>query len=182
MAEPSLIPNSSRGHISRSQESVGIFMVAGILIFIFSISTLAGLIFYKQYLTKQKEIIAQEIKKKEKEFNQADIQEWARTAEAIDLAKQILANHRYISNVFAFIQKNTLPDVRYSKFSFDAEKKAITLGAEAKSYAAMAQQRQVFISNPAIISAAVGDFNLDKIGKVLFLVDLIVNPSLLVSQ
>ena|SRR3989338_9233582 len=182
MAEPSLIPNSSQQYISRSRESVGVFIVAGILIFILTILALVGLIFYKQYLVKQQAVLAQEIKKKEKGFNQADIQEWARTAEAIDLAKQILANHRYVSNAFALIQKNTLPDVRYSKFEFDAENKKIILGAEAKSYAAMAQQRQIFISNPAITSAAVGDFNLDKIGKVLFSVELIFNSTLLTSQ
>lgn len=157
-------------------------MVAGILIFILSVSALVGLIFYKQYLTKQQDSLTQDIKKKEGEFNQTDIQEWARTAEAIDLAKQILANHKYISNAFTFVQKNTLPDVRYSKFLFDAGNKKITLGAEAKSFTAMAQQRQIFISNPAIVSAAAGNFDLDKTGKVLFSVDLIFNPSLLSSQ
>lgn len=182
MAEPSLIPNSSQQYASRPRESAGIFMVAGVLIFILSISALVGLIFYRQYLNNQKDALAGEIKEQEKEFNQSDIQEWARTAEAIDLAKQILANHRYVSNAFSFIQKNTLPDVRYSKFSFDAENKKIILGAEAKNYTAMAQQRQIFISNPAIVSAAAGDFNLDKAGRVLFSVELIFNPTLLALQ
>ncbi|OGF52197.1 hypothetical protein A3H04_00675 [Candidatus Giovannonibacteria bacterium RIFCSPLOWO2_12_FULL_43_11c] len=182
MADPSLIPNSSQQYINRPRESVGILMVAGILIFILSISALAGLIFYKQDLSKQKDSLIGEIKKQEKEFNQTSIQDWARTAEAIDLAKQILQEHSYVSNAFAFVQKNTLPDVRYSKFEFDADSKKISLGAEAKGYAAMAQQRQIFINNPAISSATVGDFNLDKTGKVLFSVDLIFNSSLLTSQ
>src|SRR3989344_3999620 len=133
MADPSLIPNSSQQYINRPRESVGILMVAGILIFILSISALAGLIFYKQDLSKQKDSLIGEIKKQEKEFNQTSIQDWARTAEA-------------------------------------------------KGYAAMAQQRQIFINNPAISSATVGDFNLDKTGKVLFSVDLIFNSSLLTSQ
>src|SRR3989344_2795363 len=70
----------------------------------------------------------------------------------------------------------------YSEFSFDAESKKITLGAEAKNYTSMAQQRQIFINNPDIASVAVGDFNLDKAGKVLFSVELIFNSSLLASQ
>src|SRR3989304_4940525 len=182
MTDPSLIPSNSQQYASRPRESAGIFMVAGVLIFILAVSALAGLIFYKQYLTKQKDSITSQIKTKEEEFNQTDIQIWARTAEAIDLAKQILANHSYVSSAFAFIQKNTLPDVRYSEFSFDSESKKITLGAEAKNYTSMAHQRQIFINNPDIASVAVGDFNLDKAGKVLFSVELIFNSSLLASQ
>lgn len=182
MSEPALIPNISQQYVSRPQGSVGALMVAGIVVFILSISGLAGLIYYKQYLTNQREKLAQDIKKKEGEFDQVQIQKWSRTAEAIDLAKTVLQRHSYVSNAFAFIQKNTLPDIRYSKFSFDAENKTITLGAEAKSYAAMAAQRQIFVTNPAISAAAVGDFDLDKAGRILFTVDLIINPSLLTSQ
>lgn len=182
MTEPSLIPNNRGQYVSRPQGAVGVLIIAGVLIFILSISALVGLIYYKQYVVKEKDILIQEIKKREGEFDQNLINEWARTAEAIDLAKQVLEKHRYVSNVFAFVQKNTLPDVRYAKFEFDAEGKKITLGAEAKNYTALAQQRQIFIKNPAISSVAIGNLNLDKSGKVLFSVDLIFNPSLLRTQ
>lgn len=178
MADTSFIPKDTDDFVKTRHQSVGILMAVGLVLFIASIGALIGVIYYRQNLNTQIEEMTQDIKRKEKEFDQSQIQEWARTAEAIDLAKQVISKHKYATNVFKFIGSNTLPDVRFSKFEFDANTNKINLSAESKGYTALAQQREIFAKNPLITGINLKNFNLDKSGRVLFDIELIIKPSL----
>ena len=177
MAEPSLIPKTGQNQVSPPRESLGTFMVLGVLVFVVAIVALIGLIFYKQFLRGEIAKETETLKKLEAELSRSSIEEWSRTAESIEVAKKVLANHRYLSNVFSFIEKNTLTEVRFSKFTFDAAGDKAKLSAQAKSYVALAQQKEIFEKDPAVKKLGLSEFNLTPKGGVDALVDITFNPS-----
>lgn len=183
MAETSFIPKTFAGEdLSKPKEYLGVFLVAGVVVFVIAVSSLVGLIFYKQYLSGQIEGMTKDLKRIEEDFKKSSIEEWARTAESMDLAKDVISKHGFLSNVFSFIEKNTLPDVRFNRFDYEAGKTVVILEAEAKSYEAMAQQREVFIENPAVSKIGIGNFKLDSAGRINFEISLTFNPSILAEK
>ncbi|MBI2023778.1 hypothetical protein HYT00_00030 [Candidatus Giovannonibacteria bacterium] len=184
MAETTFIPKpfGVDEAYSKPKEYLGIFMVAGVVIFALAVASLIGLIFYKQYLNGQIEGMTKDLKKLEADFGKSSIEEWARTAESIELAKGVLSKHRFLSQALTFIQNNTLADIRFNKFDYESGKTRVLLGVEAKSYEALAQQREVFLKDPAVAKVGLSDFKLDSSGKVNFAVELTFNPSLLITK
>lgn len=182
MAEPSLIPKTGQDRYAARTESMGIFMVLGVLIFCVSIAALIGIIFYKQFLVGAIDKTTQESRRLEAEFSQSAVQEWARTAESIEIAKEVLTQHRYLSNVFTFLEQNTLPEVRFSRFAYDATTNKVTLGVGAKSFDAVAQQKEIFSRDPAVSQLGIGSFNLTSTGGVEYEMDLTFNSTVLTSR
>lgn len=182
MAQSSFIPKTIPERLSRVKEPLGILMFLGVLIFGLSLMTLGGLFFYRRLLTNQVQDLSNSLSRLEADFDPASIEELARTASSIEIAKTVLARHRYLSNVFLFLEKNTLPDVRFSKFSFDAANSTANLAAQAKSYTALAQQREIFRSEPSVNNLVLSSLTLTPEGGVTFTAELTFNPAILFSN
>ena len=178
MDDQIIIPGHGQENFQIGRKSFGVFMVLGFLILAVSIAALAGIILYKRFLVNKVEASKNELMKLEAGFDQAQIEKWAMTARSIDLAKEALKNHAYISNVFTFLEQNTLPDVRFSAFSFNSNSNSVRLGAEAKSYAALAQQKAIIESDPAVENLAISNFKLTPIGGVDFDLEVTFNSSI----
>lgn len=62
----------------------------------------------------------------------------------LESLKKILDNHVYWSNVFTFLEKVTLPNVRYTGFSGDVVSKSISLTVKTADLLSMVKQLIVF--------------------------------------
>ncbi len=70
--------------------------------------------------------------------------------ERLDNLKNILREHIYWSNVFVFLERSTLPNVRYNSFAGDASGKTITLNAKTSDLLSMVKQIMYFESLPEV--------------------------------
>ncbi len=79
----------------------------------------------------------------------------------------VLLNERSnVIEVFDLFEKSTHPQVWFSKFSFHAENKSITVSGQAASYEALGQQLLIFKDNSQIKSITLSGVSLSKeVGK-----------------
>lgn len=142
MAEQSLIPKKTP-HEERIN-SGGVFIVISAVFFIVSFVLSGGLYAYSKIL--QSSIAKQRIvlQNEESSFEQDTIAQHERTASSIAVARTLLARHMRQSPLFMILEKNVLPDVSFSSFSFAEGQRTITLLGEAGSYASVAFQARVF--------------------------------------
>jgi hypothetical protein len=183
MAEAaSLLRKIGEEKYETGQESMGIFLILGFLVFAMVALAVVGLIFYRQSLQNQIEETKAESRRLEAEFSKDTIKEWARLAESIQIAKNVLDQHKYISNTFSFFEKNILPDVHFSSFSYDSSLTKVTVNAHAKNFTALAQQKEIFERDPAIERLGIGGFSLTPTGGVDYEMDLIFKSPILLSN
>lgn len=64
--------------------------------------------------------------------------------------KNLLRDHIYWSNVFVFLERSTLPNVRYTSFDGDISNKTLTLNAKTSDLLSMVKQIMYFDSLPLI--------------------------------
>jgi hypothetical protein len=81
----------------------------------------------------------------------------------------ILSNHKITSNIFSFIEENTLPKVWFSNFSIEESLGELRLSGETESMETLSRQVQVFEKKTdSIKSITVLDSQTGSSGKVSF--------------
>ena len=136
-----------------------------------------GLWFYRGLLADQIAGYTDALKKVESEFEPSLIAELRHTAQAIDVGRDLLGKHVALSQLFKFIEDNSLSDTRFSRFSY--KDGSAILSGSTRSYAALAQQALIFEQSKFIRKATFSDFALGQGGFINFRVELVVDPSLI---
>jgi hypothetical protein len=92
----------------------------------------------------------------------------------------LLDNHRVLIPLFDFLEANTLRTVRFTFFDYKngAEGLTLSMRGQARGYAALALQADIFNNSPYIKSNSFSDLDLDEKGNVTFLLSMVVDPSL----
>ncbi len=123
------------------------------------------------------------VEREQKNIDQLTIRTLQRLDKKLSLATTLLGSHRSILSIFDLIQKNTIPSVRYSSFSYSP--KAIALDGTAASFEDIAVQTGIW--NEAkkqnqIESFIFSDLNQGAEDVVTFKLTLVINPSLVLVQ
>lgn len=91
----------------------------------------------------------------------------------------ILGNQKIASNVFAFIEKNTLPNVWYSTFNISAVSNELRLSGEADTMATLSQQFKLFEDSKDYVKAiSVFNSQISSSGRISFLMNITVTPKI----
>ncbi len=91
----------------------------------------------------------------------------------------ILDKHTITSNVFAFIEKNTLPNIWFSNFDMSSTINEIRLSGEADTAETLSRQVKLFedskeyVRNISVLNTQIG-----ASGKIVFTLDLFVNAKI----
>ena len=97
----------------------------------------------------------------------------------IDDFNTILTAHRTPTNVFNFVEDNTLPTIWFSSFDMAQSTDEIRLAGEAASMASLSQQVAIFEQNKEDIkSIGVLNSQISSQGKIAFILDLLVKPEI----
>ncbi len=99
----------------------------------------------------------------------------------IDALADVLDKHIYWSNLFAYIEKNTLEDINYDGFSGKLDGKYSLSGLADKSYFTAAEQIKLFKEDKLTDNAEVLELSLSKtddIEKINFNLNLSVDPEI----
>ena len=169
MAETSLIPKKVPAGIEYYKaEGLGAFSRLA-LIFLILAGVLSGLLYlYKKLLVRQIDQQRAVLADLDTRFEPKTIKELERLSNSINNARTLINNHTYISPIFDFLEKNTLPDVSFSTFNYFADKKTLTLAGEAPSYTGVAAQVKIIQSQQEVVYATFSNTTLKETGAVNF--------------
>lgn len=181
--QTSFIPKrtlDTQTHIERA-DTVNIFTVLSTLVFFVILLATGGIFFWKQTLqTQVKEVETQLVKEKES-FNEQGIVDLTKLDQRLSAGAQLLDSRLYTSKIFQLLNDNTIKTVRFGKFSIDQlltdkNKLKVTVSGQAKDYASVALQADIFSKlNEAILEYEFSNLTLDQAGNVLFDMSAIVN-------
>jgi len=108
------------------------------------------------------------------------IKEMARLDARIVGTEKLLANHAVLSPFFDFLENNTLKTVRFTQFSFKetSDGLVVSMHGQARGYAALALQADIFNKSKDLKSNNFSNLDLDERGNVIFVVDAVISPTL----
>jgi hypothetical protein len=100
----------------------------------------------------------------------------------IEQYSKIISDHNSPLNVFTFLEENCLPEVWFSSFQFDTEKKTAILSGHAESFGVLEQQTDQLRIQSELLSVDITSVILDEDEEIDFKFSLIFNPSILIPQ
>ena len=162
-----------------ARSGMGILMFLGTVLLVLSLVALGGVFFYKRFLQQQIDDLSKSLKRLEADFDPALIQEFLKISKAIDASKAALAGHRSMSNLFDFLEENTLRDVRFASFAFTEKETSLTMAGEARSYTTLAQQASLLERSPLVRKISLSNLALKETGSISFTVDVKFDPMIL---
>ena len=80
----------------------------------------------------------------------------------------LLKNHQFASNLFAFMEAKTMPDVWYNRFSLDRKNAVVNLSGESDNQEAFSRQLAIFEKDKYVKSLGSVNSKLEETGKIGF--------------
>lgn len=155
------------------------------VIFYFVISLLIATVFcYLIFLTKnnfQRKDIEKEIAALQ---TVGTYQQKEYAKEVINYQKKIndfaslLENHGFASNVFAFMEAQTMPNVWFKKFDLDKKNNGVQLSGESDDMDSFSRQVAVFEKNKYVKNIGTLNSSLGKFARVAFNIDLALDQNI----
>lgn len=157
--------------VFRRPQTVSIFTLISIIIFIISLASAAGVFLYQRYLVGQIADMNSRLAKAKNAFEPSFVTTVTNLSNRIAAAKKILDAHTVVSPLFDLLAGETLQNVRFDNFSYqlsDAGASTISMSGQAKSFNAVALQSDVFGQDKRLKNPVFSDLNLDQSGNVIF--------------
>jgi len=174
--QTSFIPKrtlDTQARIERA-DTVSIFTVLSTIIFFLTIVAGGGIFFWQQSLKTQVQEVEATLIKESKSFSKDAIQDLTNLSNRLKSSEELLDSRLYASKIFELLNENTIKTVRFSKFSVDPSmvdkaKLKMTVSGQAKDYASVALQSDVFskLTN-TVLEYEFSNLTLDQSGNVLF--------------
>lgn len=140
-------------------------LVFSVVIFAFSVFVYLGLRFgYRAYIDTTSSDLDRRLDNLAKVITPKDREEFITFYSQIVNLKTVLDKHPFTSNVFGFLEKNTIGTVYFNDASMDVANKALILHGIAVSFENVAQQMAIFERAREINSAILSDVNLQSNG------------------
>lgn len=175
-AQTSFIPKRTLDTQTRIEraDTVSIFTVLSTLIFFLSLIAGGGIFFWQKTLVTQVQQVEATLVRERASFSEDSIRELTDLSNRLQGSKTLLDNRLYTSKIFQLLNQNTIKTVRFSKFGIDPmltdkNKLKMTVTGQAKDYASVALQSEVFSKlNNAVLEYEFSNLTLDQSGNVLF--------------
>ncbi len=172
---PKTVPDA----VARPRLALGLLIFFGMILFLMSAGLLGGVFFYKRIATQQVDELRGSLKRLEADFEPTLLTEFIQTADAINAAKNLLGQHRATSEVFEFLEANTLKEVKLANFSFTAAGAELSVTGQAESYTNLALQAKVFEAHPMVRKVVFSNLNLNEKGGVRFSAAFNLDPAMI---
>jgi hypothetical protein len=90
----------------------------------------------------------------------------------------LLKNHEFASNVFAFMQAQTMPNIWFSQFNLDEKNKGVQLSGESDDVDAFSRQVAVLEKNPYVKNIGTLNSSLGQAARTEFNIGLVLDQSI----
>jgi hypothetical protein len=91
---------------------------------------------------------------------------------------ELLKNHEFASNVFAFVQAQTMPNVWFKQFNLDEKNNGVQLSGEADSLDAFSRQVLTFEGNEYVKDIGTLNSSLGESSRTIFNINLVLDQSI----
>lgn len=170
-------PYSARSRVIY-RSGAWIFSVA-LALFLAALIVAGGLWIYARSLATAQNQWRDQIKTQEDELRPDLLAQLVDLSNSLNVARELLAKHVFVSNVFAFLQEAAHPKVQFTSFSFSLDSQKIDVSGLAPSYRAVAEQISALESSPQVEHVDFGGLSLADRGLVNFKLAIIVKTGLL---
>lgn len=90
----------------------------------------------------------------------------------------LLKNHEFASNVFAFMQSQVIPNVWFKQFSLDKKRNGVQLSGESDDLNALSRQVAIFEKNKYVKSIGTLNSSLGESARVEFSIGLVLDQNI----
>ncbi len=177
-----IIPHDiARPPVAGSSENGGFyFLVAGILFFLLVVGAGGALFALSRSQKSVQEDLRARIAQKTNELNDSDIAREATDLEGrLNQMRGILDRHVLSTNTIRFLESIVHPAVRFSGFSFSADKRSLATAGVGKGYSVVTQQIDFIRRDQYVEKVEFGGLSMDTQGNVPFSVTITFKPAFL---
>ncbi|PIP56015.1 MAG: hypothetical protein CO183_01555 [Candidatus Zambryskibacteria bacterium CG_4_9_14_3_um_filter_42_9] len=168
----------------RKSEGKSFFGYIALLIFSLSVIFAVGVFGYKYYLKYSIQRMGGNLENARATLQSDVIRELTRLDNRIISSKELIARHQIVSPLFEFLEIYTPQTVRFSDFNYSIADQGIQLSmkGEARGYAALAFQADIFDNSQYFENPVFSDLTLNEKGDVTFSFKAILDPDLVSYQ
>ena len=161
--------------------SVSIVMLGGVVIFILTLALSVGVFLYKGLVANGIESKKASLERARAAFDPALIKELERLDKRLNISRTLLTNHLALSALFDTLEAATSKNVRYNSFDWNSNgvEQTLLMRGEAKSYASIAFQSDLFARTDVVKNPVFSNLTLDQRGNVVFTLAASVDPEAL---
>ena len=164
---------------------VGLLSSFSLILFFITLALGGGVYAWEQYTIKNVAVLADSVKKVEKEFEPQLITQLQSLDKQLRNANVLIKNHTVASPLFDLLESSTLKQVQFGKFDYvvdDAKGLQIKMSGVADGYQSIAQQADVLGASTFLKNVIFSNFFLNQQGKVSFDLAFGVSPDFLNFQ
>ena len=166
--------------MGRKTQEKSLFSFLAWIIFNISVVLALGMFGYKFYLKYSIDQMGVDLENARATLQSEVINELTRLDNRITSSRELILAHQSLSPLFEFLEVSTPRTVRFSDFRYSMTQQGLELSmvGEARGYAALALQAEIFDKSPYFKDSIFSDLRLNTKGDVTFSFKAIVDPSL----
>ncbi len=170
--------------LGRKTKEKSLLAFLALIIFTTSILLALGMFGYKFYLKYRIDKMGADLEAAQVTLEPEVIRELTRLDNRIISTQELVAKHYTFSPLFEFLEVSTPRTVRFSDFRYSMTEQGLELSmrGEARGYAALALQADIFSKSQYFKDPIFSDLNLNERGDVGFSFKTTVDPSLVSYQ
>lgn len=153
--------------------------IVGLVAAIGSVALAGGAYIYTRVAEGNAAVLKEEVEKQETDLRPQLLDQILGLDKKLSSIRQVLTGHLIPSNTFKLLEEHTLPQVRFSIFSYAAEQRRLELTGQAASYSVLAEQVRRLEALDEVEQVDFGGLSLGEKGLSNFKMNIIFSPSLL---
>ncbi len=172
----SLTNEQTRPH----SDSVSIFLIISIIVFVLALATAGGVFAYKKILIKSIADMNVSLVAARNSFEPTFIDNANALNKRIEAAKKLLNSHTVVTPIFDFLENDTLATVKFDTFSYDLRDNGtsfLVISGQAKNFSSIALQSDIFGKEKFIKNPVFSDLNPDQNGNIVFKFNSSLDPT-----
>lgn len=172
------IPSGSASFGASPRTPLNILSTFALIIFVGAILASGGVFGFNYYLKSQIESSNKALSEARQAFESPENEKILLVSDQLKSIRTLLLEHKVVSPVFQLLEKETLPTVRFTSFTFtrDTQGKVVaTITGEAQSYAVWAQQAKIFLESDMFEDVTFSKVTLSEKGTVQTTVKAVIN-------
>ncbi len=162
-------------------DSVGLFYIVSVILFIVTLFSMAGLYGYKIIVSKQLQQAETELNAAREAFDPNAVQDLISTSRRISFADQLLSKHVATSRILDLLGSLTIKKFKFNTLSYknDEGGSKVTAEVESLSYSMFGQQALLFQANSNLKDPVFSDFDITDKGTIKARFSSLIDPNLI---
>lgn len=177
------LPVKSSGEKIQPKKSFNLFSFLSALIFITALGLSGAAFGYERVMENAVSDKGLQLKSVMDSLDTERIEEYRDLAQKIDLAKELVGNHRAFSSFFEMLNERTLHSIGYTEIGFEESQAGgefeVLLEGVAGTYNALALQSDIFKQEDVIDSFTFTEIRIDNRERIIFEVIIKLNTKAL---